>query len=242
MPEGDAGRSTLEAPEAEELLYHSRGSEVVPTRPILTGDVFSDVEIPGIDDDAALAIVLTHPCAMRKDGVRLADRIFVARVGPHHTVPLHKWGTSEFKVMPLPELLPGEVPHAARFSDAGMVQSNALRLDARLACLSQSGINLLQQRLIWHLTRFAAPTFRLHEACIGVFREVELHDEWAEELVEAGHRQEDVDEEFHNWIRDAPEGGSPRQIRLLDDQQVVAVRREMRSALEERLAELTSDG
>lgn len=66
MP-GPDDPARLEAPAREDDLYHSRGEEVLPTRPLLTGDVLADVEIPGLDDGRGLAIVLTHPCSDRRD-------------------------------------------------------------------------------------------------------------------------------------------------------------------------------
>lgn len=230
MPGAEEDRKTLEVPPNEDFIYHSRGHEVVATRPLLTGDVLSGIEIPGLGDRPGLAILLTHPCSMRTDGVALKDRLFAARVTTRAPIPLKEW-RGHSKVMPLPKLTAEHVFYAGVFDDAGMVPSQALSSEHRVACLSESGINLLQQRLIWHLTRFLAPTFRLHESCVGVFREIDLHDEWAETLQGVGHLVGDIDVAFHDWIRESPGGGRSRQELLTDDQQVVAVRKEMRAHL-----------
>ncbi len=228
MPEPD-DPALLEAPATEDDLYHSRGEEVLPTRPLLTGDVLADVEIPGLDDGRDLAIVLTHPCSMRRDGVHLQDRIFVARVVEHAVVPASQWN-GHYAKMPLSGLING-ASYAALFDSAGLVRSEFLIETERVACLSEFGVNLLQQRLIFHLTRFVAPTFKLHESCVGVFREIELHDEWAEFFSGRSQTPTEVGAAFHEWLREAPAGGTSRQVRLGDDQQVAAVRREMRAHL-----------
>lgn len=89
---------TLESPASPEHLYLAASSDEVPTaRPVMTGDVFPDVIVPGVDD-AGLAIVLTHPCSMRSDGVHLAARLLMARVATSAAIPLERWRTGHFKV------------------------------------------------------------------------------------------------------------------------------------------------
>ena len=66
---------TLECPDAAEHLYLAASPDEVPiARPVMTGDVFTDIAVPGLDG-TGLAIVLTHPCSMRVDGVNLAPRL-----------------------------------------------------------------------------------------------------------------------------------------------------------------------
>lgn len=219
----------LEAPDTEEDLYHSRGEDVPEVRPLLTGDVLADVEIPGLDDGKGLAAILTHPCSMRRDGVNLVERVFVARVDSGPAVPLTAWD-GHYGIMPLPDLGP-EGHSAVRFGEAGLVRAEILEAAPRIACLSELGINILQQRFIFHLTRFAVPTFKLHETCEAVFREIELHGEWAEARLASGGNMDEIRGEFHAWIRETDAGGRTRQERLANAQQVASVRREMRAAL-----------
>ena len=63
-------------------LWRGIGDDVVDIRPFLTGDVFESVnfELPGVGSVTENVIVLTHPCAMRSDGVHLTDRLLVAAV------------------------------------------------------------------------------------------------------------------------------------------------------------------
>lgn len=228
--------STLEVPTAAEDLYYAVGDDAPASRPLLTGDVVAGVSIPGLEDGAGYGIVMTHPCAMRKDGVLLADRIFVARVREYQNVQLSKWASSHFKVMPLPGL-PGsfQVQPAAMFNEASLVRSDALKLSGRVACLSEYGINLLQQRLVYHLTRFAVPTPKLHQVSAQVFREVELQEEWVTAAIDGEVDVLTAQKDFHEWLRSTDgDGQATKQARLLDAQQVAGIRREMRSALKGR--------
>ena len=182
----EAELECLEA--AEDLYLAATPDEVEPSRPMLTGDVFKDVNIPGVDH-TGLGIVLTHPCSMRTDGVTLAKRLLMARVSASTAVPLRSWKKGHFKVMPLP-LLMGE-HHSAPFDEMGMVESTSLCATNRVACLTPYGINLLQQRFVWYLTRFLAPTHRLGEVSEAVFQEVDLCSEWVSEATGAARRVAD---------------------------------------------------
>lgn len=216
----------LEAPGAAEDLYlASARDEVEPARPILTGDVFDSIEIPGTSS-VDLAIVLTHPCSMRRDGVHLAERLLMARVRQAPEIPLHKWSTGHFKVMPLPGLMGGH--YAASFDEIGLVASEVLTDKARVACLTPFGINLLQQRFVWHLTRFLAPTHRLGEASEAVFEEADLCEEWVAAASESGVPPEEAASSFHEWIRESDGSGASRQSLLTEPQRRAGIRREMR--------------
>lgn len=219
----------LEAPgSAEDLYLASTPDEVQPARPILTGDVFDAIEIPGTSS-VGLAIVLTHPCSMRRDGVHLAERLLMARVKEAPEIPLHMWPTGHFKVMPLPGLVEGH--YVASFDEIGLVASEVLSHDARVACLTPFGINLLQQRFVWHLTRFLAPTHRLGEASDAVFEEADLCEEWVAAASESGVPPEEAASSFHEWIRESDASGASRQTLLTEPQRRAGIRREMREYL-----------
>ena len=71
-------------------LYLARGREVSEYRPLFTGDVVSDVTIPGIQE-GGLAIVISHPCSMRgKSGV-LNNTTLLAAVRPHESLDAKLW-------------------------------------------------------------------------------------------------------------------------------------------------------
>ena len=220
----------LECPDvAEDLYLAATRDDVEPSRPVLTGDVFENMAIPGVDG-SGLGIVLTHPCSMRTDGVALAKRLLMARVFASGEIPLKGWKTGHFKVMPLPLLL-GE-HYSALFEEMGMVESTILRATDRMACLTPFGINLLQQRFVWYLTRFLAPTHRLGEASDAVFEEVELCSEWVSEATSAGGDPTAAEQAFHEWIRSSDESGTRRQVLLQERQRRAGVRREMRRRMD----------
>ena len=214
-------------PSADDLYLAANEGEVEQCRPILTGDVFSAVGIPGIDDVGS-AMVLTHPCSMRADGVNLAPKLLMALVGPHEDIPLRMW-KGHFGLMPLPNLL-GE-PHAVYFDQIGLVPTADLAEKTRVACLTPLGINLMQQRYIWYLTRFEVPTFKLNDVCGAVFEEADLCEEWAIERTDTSAGIAEAHLEFHDWIRITDESGSSRQIGLSDPQRRAGIRRTMRQHL-----------
>lgn len=219
----------LECPDsASDLYFAASPDEVEAARPILTGDVFTGLTVPGLDG-SGLAIVLTHPCSMRADGVKLARRLLIARVSPSEEVPTSKWRTGHFKVMPLPELL-GE-HHSARFEEMGMVESASLLTAERVACMSPYGVNLLQQRFIWFLTRLLVPTHVLGEATEAVFEEADLQEEWVTVATDNGEDATQAAHSFHDWIRSADESGVSRQKQLQDPQRRAGLRRRLRSHL-----------
>lgn len=222
---------SLEYPESTTDLYlASCAEEVELHRPILTGDVFDTISIPGLQGEG-LAIVLTHPCSMRRDGVHLAERLLLARVTEYQEIPFEKWETNHFKIMPLPGLRGS--PHAARFPDMGLISSDEIEGASRVASLTPFGINLLQQRLIWYLTRFVVPTHRLNEACSAVFEEADLCEEWVAALADRGIDVQEALTKFDDWIRAPGSPAGTRQDALSDIQLRAGIRQEMRRRLRE---------
>lgn len=213
----------LEKPDADDDLYLARGDEVPPSRPLMTGDVFPAVEIPGVLPNPTVALVVTHPCSMRNDGVHLAPLVHLALVEPCEPVP---WASCPRDRMPLPSLR-GDAFHVVRLDVIGMTDPSLLELDARIACMSVRGINLLQQRLIWYFTRLEAPTAQLTPLFAPVFEEVDLQEEWVEAAISAGTDVGTAIEDFHDWIRAVDDGGLRRQDRLRDPQARAMVRREL---------------
>ena len=194
----------------------------------MTGDVFTQITVPGLDG-TGLAIVLTHPCSMRVDGVRLASRLLMARVAPTSPIPLPAWRTGHFKVMPLPGLL--GTHHSARFDEIGLVESGTLAERTRVACMTPHGVHLLQQRFIWYLTRFLTPTRRLAEVTEAVFEEADLQEEWVEQSASRGNDPQSAAETFHEWIRSPDYSGMTRQDQLRQADLRAGVRRQMRRHL-----------
>ncbi len=217
---------SLEPATESERLYLALGDDVNPARPIFTGDVFEHVDIPGVG--TASAIVIGHPCSIRGRNGSLQDRIPVAAIEDHQIHPPESWAKGFFDRMPLPGLpLSGEY-HAARLGEFGLAATSSLETSKRIACLSEPGINQLQQRLVYHQTRLevSLPTFQ--EAFDHTYEEAELLENWATDLEGS---IENPAAEFESWIR----AGSPsRQERLLDYAERAPIRRELRDELHRR--------
>jgi hypothetical protein len=211
-----------------EDLYRARGADVLETRPLFTGDVFSDVTIPGIDGNN-IAIIVGHPCTIRGARGLPAERISVAVVRPHQAAPPHRWSVGFFDRMPLPELQ-GDEFYAAHFIDSAPVASATLDPGKRVACLTEFGVNLLQQRMIWHLTRLEVPTARLHEAFSHTFEEADLLEEWLETFDLASTSLEEATAQFDDFIRTkAGDGEATFQDWLREPQRRSSVRNRMRA-------------
>ena len=158
---------------------------------------------------------------MRVDGVELTKRLHMARVAPSPQIPFDKWKTGHYRVMPLPGLM-GE-NYSARFNEMGLVESATLQAAERVACLTPYGVNLLQQRFIWFLTRFLAPTHRLGEASDSVFQEAELEEEWMVIATGKGADPIEATRAFQDWIRSSDESGVTRQDQLKEPQRRAGV-------------------
>ena len=179
-------------------LYLARGVEVSSCRPVMTGDVFADVEIPGVEGGAGLALVLMHPCSMR-DGAHLRDHLTMCAVRKGAPILPDHW-LGNFGVMPLPDLVgDGGLKHRAVFELAGRVPAKSLDLATRTACLGprgcgrrldplleqvrlfdDRGIVFLLQRLAFSNTRVAVDLETIHKSIEHVLEEANLLEQWIE--------------------------------------------------------------
>lgn len=202
----------LEEPRSADDLYLARSAEAggVPVsvyRPIITGDVFRSVDIPGVGhqdgDQERLAIVVSHPCSMR-NGSRIKDHVQALRVVKAEPIKLEEWPKRYYDRMPLPDLtvvidpddVSGDDPeadlaartdegaHAALFEFRGCVKTEELHLDKRIASLTDQGIAFLHQRMAHDETRYAPSVDELVTVCAPVFAEIELWEQWNERLVD----------------------------------------------------------
>lgn len=216
-------------------LYRARGDEVVRHRPVFTGDVFERVPVQGLGETKTKAvIVLQHPCALRFNGVDLHSRLMVAELRNHKVIPVEDW-TGHASKMPLPELIPaldtGKRHQAAFFDEPYLVGPDDLGLDKRIACLSQTGVNLLLQRWVHHNSRMVVPTATYQEVSSPAYEEADLIEEWCEKRIEAGLEIQEAAVEAVKWLREDAGGGMTRQRLLEDPQNRSTVRRQMRAAL-----------
>jgi hypothetical protein len=219
-------KPALESPDDPQDLYLARGDDIPAWRPLNTGDVFAGVPLTIGGERTGRAIVLTHPCTIRIDGVHLIDRLLMAPVEPADPVPMWR---GHYAKMPLPALEPGD-GHAADFDRIEPVASMALDPAARLAALQPVGVNLLLQQLVHYLTRVVIETSLFNVACGPGFAEVDLIEEWLEVALDSVPDLEEATVACHDWLRSAPDGSqdSP-QRRLTEPQQRAAVRREARA-------------
>jgi hypothetical protein len=94
---------------------------------------------------------------------------------------------------------------------------------------------MLQQRLIWHLTRFEVPTHTLHEAFSHTLEEADLLEEWTEYHLDRGISAEEAAATFEEFIRSPaePPADSTLQNWLRDPQRRSTVRARMRSQFQQ---------
>jgi hypothetical protein len=229
----------LEIPQTAEQLYRARGhGEISPHRPLLQGDVFVDTPIPGVDEDSALAIITTHACDMRgNDGVSLASAFHVARVSQRQDAPhLRGWFKYFPSEMPLPDLRGAGNGHfTAHLEFVGRTRTEDL--GARIACLDNYGITILQQRLAHKATRVVISKDTFMQQSAAIFEEADLLEEWIEASHAAGHPRGDAEREFHELIRANRGQEPPLQAQLRDAEKRSHVRQVVRLEIQKRFSE-----
>ncbi len=215
-----------------DALYDER-TDVSRARPLLQGDVFDGVVLPGFGDDPMRIQIVAHPCAMRT-GPSLTARITVAPVEPYQVVSGKAWDGHP-RVMPLAELVSGN-HFAARFVDITACPAELLTKERRIATLSDRGIFVLQQRLIKHYTRVETELEVLRSQSAPVLTEAQLLWDWLETVLLDLEIDDDAvldveAEVFEEWMR----SGSPsRQERLRAETNHADIRRDAQRASSER--------
>jgi len=215
----------------QDLLYDERG-EVSPTRPLLQGDVFSGVVLPGFGDEVRMVQIVAHPCAMRS-GPDLAPRITVAPVEAYRRVSGRAWN-GNLRVMPLEALIQSE-HFAAKFVDVTACPADLLTRGNRVASLTNRGIYVLQQRLVKHYTRLELGLDVLKRESAPVLMEAELQWDWLDAVLTQDELDDDnIEAEatvFDAWLSD----GDPRRRDLIRNEVDHAdLRREAARAQKER--------
>ncbi|MGH9044180.1 MAG: hypothetical protein ACRDVP_04985 [Acidimicrobiales bacterium] len=211
---------SLETYSAANDLHLARGPDVNVNRPLFTGDVVANVSIPGVQD-RGMAIVIAHPCSIRGPHAQLTTTVLAAAVREHDTIGPEAWTKGYFGLTPLPDVA-GAGMHVGHLDGIGRAPTEDVVQSNRVACLSVLGVNLLQQRLIWHLTRLEVPTFRLQEAFVHTYEEADLLEEWIDTRAEAG--VDDATAKFEEFIRAPRDTGRNLQDDSRDPQRRSAVR------------------
>jgi hypothetical protein len=171
----------------------------------MQGDVFENLEIPGIDLGLGIAAVLTHPCTMRTTGGALRLTLLMARIVNYPHVPFEQWPTKHFRVQPLPDLRPDHVGEslAIDFELIGTVASGAIDPTGRVAYLSDYGVTVMQQRFVHQLSRVVVDLPVLHAQAAPNFEEAALLHEWLEAFVQNPTVADDVSHqtrEFNDFL------------------------------------------
>lgn len=211
-------------------LYLARGAEVNPRRPIFTGDVFEGVAIAGIQDGHGSAMVISQPCTMRQ-GPRMRPHMLAIAVQERTPLRPDRWVRC-YKEYPLPELDGESSSHAAHFPLMGRIETADLKLDRRVACLSDTGVDLLHQRLVWNMTRVQLRLQDIRPFTRPFFDEAELLEEWRDLLCEAGLTEDEATERFDSFMK-----LDDRRERLGDGNYAAQVRRECEQEARRQLAE-----
>jgi hypothetical protein len=198
-------------------LYDSRDPKGIERYlPFNQGDVFAACAINGLDlGSDQLVMLFMHPCTMR-EGVRLREWqtvVPVIRESKKKVLAGSERWAKRFKVMPLPDLSDeGKSTHYGDFMRMSTVPRGRLDRDQRIAQLSELGRRVLQQRIIYHLVRYAPAREVLAECSGPVDREIELQAEW----VSMGVRSlGDGPVDLVNLERLATEDGASRGHRLV---------------------------
>lgn len=236
----------LDAPGHSDELYYSRADEVTPARPLFTGDVFTDCPLPGIGDLAKFAMILSHPCSMRA-GPRLAKFVIMAAVQPsQNPVPNAAWAKGHYRFMPLPGLIPDAQDrpfYCVNLNLLSTMRSAEIRKACRVACLSEYGIELLQQRHIFNSTRVCVDLPTIHQELTHLFVEAELTEDWATAAIaredyigdDTAHLAEQAEQDLQAFLGPAD---SPRRRNLKDPTKRSLVVREVRREMQNRYKSL----
>jgi hypothetical protein len=213
-----------------EGLYLYRGSEVVESRPIFTGDVFLGAEVQGIGAiESKDIIIIQHPCALRTNGVDLAISLMVAEITPGRLYAQSEWRGS-YKLMPLPEMTGTESHYVAAFTSIYLAIPDSLMAANRVACLSPTGVNLLLQRWVCHNSRVVVPAWKYDEVVSAQYEEAEMIEEWCEIRNSKGVNVADATAEATAWLNDDGGSGVNRRMMLENSQFRAPIRKALRKS------------
>lgn len=199
--------ATLDAPEDDDALYLVVDEIVEDTRPVNQGDVYRGITLPGFPaDDHDVVILTTHPCSLRA-GPRLRPRLQAAPVKRGRHLKRDEWPTAYQRQMPLPNLLGGK-SYMATLAESSIVTQADLAGAERIAALSEKGIQILQQRLVWALTHAVVDLDTLADYSAPAFAEIEILEQWNEKLCAAGEQRRParlaaIAEDFETYIRES---------------------------------------
>ncbi len=226
--------SELDAPDDPDALYQARG-DVPISLPIMQGDVYAGITVPGLADELTTVAIVMHPCSVRA-GASLRPKITVAAVTRYQRLRDAEWRTGHVNVMPLPGLRQTADWYAIDFREVAAVPNGVLSPRSRIAACSQQGILLLQQRYAFHLTRLVVPLANLNEVSQPVFTESELLTDWVDAALDVAADGADAtvaeaERAFHAYL---DEDDRRRRKRLQQPHLHADLRRECRREIAAR--------
>lgn len=213
----------LETPKNSDELYLARGVELeeFQLRPAFTGDVYQL--------DARLVALIQHPCAMRR-GSELSRRLLVAEVAPLRSGIPDDWASGHYKRMFLPGLLGEDM--AIGFDELDVLDRDFITSGVRVAILSNTGVDLLAQRWLFHSSRVVIPTMTLNAQSTGPFEEADLVSEGCWELTEVGWDSALALQKVDEWLGESQVQGGPIRREMLSSAQHRSV---VRTALRQNI-------
>ena len=206
-------------------LYDYHGPGGVPLwSPYQQGDVFAGITTLGLpatpEASQGLVMLFMHPCTMR-EGARVRELLTVIQVklmSAKKVLDDPDWWENRNKVMPLPDLDGGgESTHFADFMEISTIPSALLLRTQRIAQLSAYGRVLMQQRIVFHLTRYPPHPDDLAASVAHIEVEAQNQADWVEagtrSLNASGVQLPDVERlegEFQAFLDDERDGSSLR--------------------------------
>lgn len=176
----------LADPTDPEIMYLDADGSVPVARPIMTGDIFTDVPCSR-GGEPQTVMVVTHPCSMRTRNALLRPIVTVATIvdSPQPTFSARRWQAGQFDYMPVDNVPAQGRKSAIHLTDLHSARSDDLDLDRRIMGLSDHGVVVLLQRWIYQMSRDPVPLEELYELVAPVLAEAEIHEQWVEAAITA---------------------------------------------------------
>lgn len=185
----------LADPTDPESMYLDPDGSVPIARPIMTGDIFTDVPCSR-GGPSQTVMVVTHPCSMRGKDAQLREIVTVATVveSPQPTFSARRWQSGQFDYLPLDNVPTPGTKSAIYLTDLHSASATDLDLSRRIMALSDRGVAILLQRWIYQLSRDPVPIEDLYELIAPVLAEAEIHEEWVAAAIAAADSDTPVEE------------------------------------------------
>lgn len=146
--------------------------------------------------------VITHACSMRQ-GPKLHDTQMVAPILNRQA----NWH-GDYDWMPLPEAPLSNLPSpSACLRQISSVRTEELSNANRVVAMAATGIHLLQQRMVHHLSRVIVSLAEFALQSAPIIAEVDLHEEWVTHLGAPAGPEFDKfleadDRKLRRWLKD----------------------------------------